>query len=183
MPEKKHLEGLHRLGKAIFESGLTDFIPGGTLAGKLAKAAGRVLGVGEDPETVAELIEKGLDPTQAGMVREAMASEVRAYEETKREILKTEQVGMQEATERLRIASMGDNLWSKLWRPVVGYVVMALFLIDHIVWRVATLRGFDAGQNEFLYKVAWAIVAFYYGGRTVQHVGSMFATAQKLKNK
>ena len=190
--DRPFLEKLSRFGKVIFSSGLTDFIPGGTLAGNLAKAAGKILGV-NDPETIAEMIEQGLPSEQAGEVRRAMADEVIAYQATLQEKERTEQATQQAVTARHAADMLSDSVLSKNIRPgmcialnaaavLYSYGVFVLFVIDYFT---QTDLAPSFWQNELartalvsLWSAATGYNLFYVGGRTFEKRGSWFAAVQ-----
>lgn len=177
---KKATDGLSKIQAAADETKLDELV-GAILAetpfgkvGRIIKNFSEILKTDEDEDAIAEAMRKAT-PEQKVALAEFAAREMEAREATAQEKERTTQRDMQEATARHAVDSASESALARTWRPIVGYIVIGLFVIDHIAWRVSDLRGGNATPSELLTDITYAVIGFYFGSRGLQHIGKSFA--------
>lgn len=136
----------------------------------LIKKIGGALGLGKDAEESA-IIEAMETATPEQRVQLAELA-VREKEATLADAANERD----NLTSRHATDMMSDSTLSKTWRPIVGYLVIGSFLIDHFSWRVLNARGIHADPGQLIADITVTVIGFYFGSRGLQHVGSYFAS-------
>jgi hypothetical protein len=136
----------------------------------IAKKIGQALGLGDgaSESAIADALESAT-PEQRAQIAEIALREQEA-------ILADYQHDREQATARHAADMMGDCRLSKTWRPIVGYIVIASFLVDWILCLILLASGKPSQPNELLATLATTVVGFYYGSRGLQHIASKFAS-------
>jgi hypothetical protein len=137
---------------------------------QILKKIGAALGLGPDAgeDAIAEALETATPEQKVQLLELA----VREKEATLADAADDRAA----ATSRHATDMMSDSPLSKTWRPIVGYLVIGSFLIDHFSWRVLNARGIHADPGQLIADITVTVIGFYFGSRGLQHVGSYFAS-------
>ena len=136
---------------------------------QILKKIGAALGLGPDAgeDAIAEALETAT-PEQKVQLLELAVREKEA-------ILADYANERDNVTARHAADMMSDSKLSKTWRPVVGYLIIGAFLVDHLSWRILSAKGMEAEPGQLLSDLATMVIGFYYGSRGLQHIASKFA--------